>query len=355
MKKITLTSTLILGIIFFTGAVNYSRGNHDIKAELEKYIDARVGDGFCGSVLVAEKGKIILSKGWGYANREHNVPNKPQTKFRIGSITKTFTSMAILQLKAKGLLGLNDSLKKYIPDYPGGEKITVRHLLTHTSGIPDFEFFEEYVSMKTIPGPILRTIGWFKDRPLEFEPGERYKYSSSGYLLLGYIIEKVSDKPFAEYLEENILGPLHMTGTGCDSNTEILVDRAAGYTEKDGKIINADYVDMFIPHAAGAMYSTVEDMYLWHRALYTDRLLSKTLLEEIFTPLKGNYGYGWFIEEKFNRKRISHTGGIDGFTAIFDRYVGDDICIVILSNLRLRPSPLIKMREEIAAMLIGGE
>ncbi|MEA1964396.1 MAG: serine hydrolase [Candidatus Aerophobetes bacterium] len=324
----------------------------DIESKVDEYINGYLKMGsFSGSILIAEGGIILLSKGYGMANYENNVPNISQTKFRLGSVTKQFTAMAIIQLEEKGLLKVNDPLSKYLPDYPNGEEITTHHLLTHTSGIPNFTSFPEYRETIMLPSPVEKTIERFKYKPLEFAPGEKFSYSNSGYLLLGYIIEKVSGKSYEEYLKENIFQPLNMTNTGYDHHSTIIKHRASGYLLGVNGLVNADYIDMFIPYAAGALYSTVEDLYLWDRALYTEKLVSKSSLDKMFTPFKGNYGYGWFIMRAFNRKLITHGGVINGFYAYISRYADDEVCIIVLSNIE--NAPVDKISIDLAAIVFG--
>ena len=221
---------------------------------------------FCGSVLVAKDGKILLSKGYGFANYSDNIPNTSTTKFKLASVSKQFTAMAIMILEEKGKLSTNDKLTKYIPDYPNGDKITIHNLLTHTSGIPDFTSMPLFDSIMTMPFTLDREIALFKNKPLDFEPGSKHQYSNSGYLLLSYIIEKVSGKSYGDFVKENIFVPLGMKNSGLYTNKEVLKKVANGYTDNAGKIENAQYVDMSIPSGAGALYSTVEDMFLWDQS-----------------------------------------------------------------------------------------
>ena len=259
--------------------------------------------------------------------------------------------MAIMQLQEKGLLSVADPIKKYLPDYPNGEKITIHHLLTHTSGIPNLTDFPDFLETMMIPSPVEKTIERFKNKPLEFEPGEKFSYSNSGYVLLGYLIEEISGKSYEAFLNENIFQPLNMTNSGYDHNSTILKNRASGYALGVDGLINASYIDMSLPIGGGALYSNVEDLYLWDRALYTEKLVSKNTLEKMFTPFKENYAYGWSITELFNRKRISHSGGINGFAANISRYVDDDVCIIVLSNFEY--APVGEISKDLAAIVFG--
>jgi CubicO group peptidase (beta-lactamase class C family) len=345
------TGSIIAVVLLFLLGVT-SGFAQDIKPQVDELINAYMKmDKFTGSILIAKDGKILVSKGYGMANRELDVINTPQTKFRLGSVTKQFTALAIMQLQERGLLNVNDPIKKYIPDYPSGDKITIHHLLTHTSGIPNLTDFPDFTETMMIPSPVEKTIERFKNKPLEFEPGEKFSYSNSGYVLLGYLIEKISGKSYESFLNENIFQPLNMTNTGYDHNSTILKNRASGYSLDKDELINAPYIDMSLPIGGGALYSTVEDLYLWDRALYTEKLVSKASLEKMFTPFKEDYGYGWTITELFKRKRISHSGGINGFSCNISRYVNDDACIIVLSNFEY--APVGQIGKDLAAIVFG--
>lgn len=344
--KRTVQTILVIAILSAAAAAQ------DLARRADEYINRYVKNNqFSGAVLVARGGKVVLSKGYGMANYELDVANVAQTKFRLGSITKQFTAMAILQLQEKGLLSVDDPVTKYFPDYKIAEKVTIHHLLSHTSGIHSFTSDPGYGQIMTLPSPVEKTIARFKDKPLDFAPGEKWDYSNSGYILLGAIIEKVSGKSYEAYLKENIFDPLGMVNTGYDHSDVILKNRAAGYQINGSKMINAPYLDMTIPHAAGALYSNVEDLYLWDRALYTEKLVKKASLEKMFTPVKNYYGYGWAIENQKDHKRISHNGGINGFGTQINRYVNDDVCVIVLSNLV--PSPVGKIANDLGTIAFG--
>jgi len=360
MRGATVTvSILLLVFVFLTATTCVAQ---DIEATVDEYVSAylRIGN-FSGSILVAREGKILLNKGYGMADLEHDVPNTPQTIFRLGSVTKQFTSMAIMQLQEKGRLNVDDPITKYLPTYPSDERITIHHLLTHTSGIPNFTSFPDYEKTMMFPSPLEKTIERFKDKPLEFTPGEKFKYSNSGYILLGYIIEKVCGTSYEEFLKENIFQPLNMMSSGYDHHHTLLKHRASGYSTGGGGLTNVAYIDMSIPHAAGALYSTVEDLYLWDRALYTEKLVKKSSLDRMFTPfveaesgaIKGHYAYGWNVLSLFDRKVIGHGGGINGFRTNIARYVDDDVCIIVLGNIHTAPVDKISM--DLAAVVFGEE
>lgn len=309
--------------------------NRNLKKNLDFYVQTLAEQKkFSGSVLVAKDREILLNKGYGMANYEHDVANTPHTKFRLGSITKQFTAMAIMQLYEQGLLKLDDKLSKYIPDYPNGDKIAIHHLLTHTSGVA--YDINDWKKNKIKPHTLEKLIERFKYTPLDFEPGERYKYSNAGYILLSYIIEKASGKTFDTFLKENIFAPLSMNDSGYDTSTSVLKNRASGYALIGNTIVNAEYINMSVPAGAGALYSTVEDLYVWDRALYTEKLLSKKSLATIFNSHMSSdfpgYGYGWITRRSKGRFIAEHLGFIDGFSTNILRYPDDDGFIVVLSN-----------------------
>jgi len=331
IKEITILF-ITLFLILALSMVSFSQ---TLEEKVDEYINPHIQmEKFSGSILIAQKGEILLSKGYGMANYEHNVPNTPHTKFRMGSLSKQFTAMAIMQLEEKGLLNVEDPIIKYFPDYPEtGKIITIHHLLTHTSGIPSFTGFPDFQKTSMMPSSLEETIARFKDKALEFAPGEKYNYSNSGYILLGAIIEKVSGQSYEMFLKENIFQPLKMVNTGYDHHNTILKDRAAGYFLGNEGLNNAAYTDMSIPHAAGSLYTTAEDLYLWDRALYTEKLVKESSLDKIFTPFMENYGYGWEIGDSFNRKVVAHSGGINGFTTRIVRYLDDEVCVIVLINI----------------------
>jgi CubicO group peptidase (beta-lactamase class C family) len=240
-----------------------------------------------------------------------------------------------MQLQEKGELNVNDPITKYLPDYPKepGDRITIKHLLTHTSGIPNYTDLPDLMARRTEPITLTDLIATFKDKPLDFQPGEKWKYSNSGYVLLGAIIEAVAKEPFDRYFEENILKPAGMKETGADFYALSANQRAIGYSYSDsGKFIAAAKVHKTVPAAAGALYSNVEDMLIWDQALYGDKIVTRKSLAEMFTPVKNDYGYGWLIDTVYSHKRVWHNGGIDGFSTTFHRILDDSTCVVVLCN-----------------------
>jgi CubicO group peptidase (beta-lactamase class C family) len=296
---------------------------------------------FNGSVLVAENGKVIYKKGFGLANMEWNIPNTPETRFRLGSITKQFTATLILQLVEQGKIKLDGKLSDYLPDYRKdvGEKVTIHQLLTHTSGIPSYTGLPGFIrDVSRNPYAVDEFVKKFASNDLEFEPGSKFSYNNSGYFLLGAIIEKITGRPYEQVIKEKIFEPLGMKNSGYDHAATILEKRASGYIKTRDGYLNAPYLDMSLPYAAGSLYSTVEDLFLWDQALYTDRLLSEQSKAVMYKPYLQNYAYGWVITKaKLGSgpetvTSIGHNGGINGFNTLLVRYPEQRNLIVLLDN-----------------------
>ena len=242
---------------------------------------------FMGTALVARGGQVIFSKGYGSADLEWDVPNSPDTKFRLGSVTKQFTAASILLLEERGKLNVSDPVKKYLPDAPAAwDKITIFHVLTHTSGIPNFTGFPDYPKLEPFAATPEELVARFRDKPLDFEPGEKWKYSNSGYVLLGYLIEKITGDSYEKFVRENIFTPLGMKDSGYDSNSAVIPHRASGYVPGKNGFENAGFVHMSIPQGAGALYSTTEDLLKWEQGLFGGKLLKAASLQKMTTPFK---------------------------------------------------------------------
>ena len=313
-----------------------SANAEDIAKKVDAYMTPLVEQQtFSGSILIARGGKILINKGYGMTNYEHGIPNTGKTKFRIGSVTKQFTAVAIMQLVEKGKVSLKAHISEYLPYFRKDidSKITVHHLLVHSSGLPNYTDLPNfYAEHSRSAYKVKDFVVQLCSGDLEFEPGSTWKYSNSGYFILGAIIEAVTGQTYEEYLNEHIFGPAGMENSGYDNPETILENRATGYKTGKNGLENAGYLDMSIPYAAGSLYSTTEDLYKWDRILYTDKILSKKSKELMFTPYIAYYGYGWFIAPKNGHTNYSHSGGINGFVCNFARYVDDDACIVVLAN-----------------------
>jgi CubicO group peptidase (beta-lactamase class C family) len=302
---------------------------------MEQVVQSFVKDNqFMGAVLVARGDDVLLDKGYGFANLEWSIPDSPKTKFRLGSITKQFTAASILLLEQSGKLNVNDAVKKYMPDAPAAwDNITIFHLLTHTSGIPNFTSFSDYRKLEPFSTTVAELVARFRDKPLDFQPGEKWSYSNSGYVLLGYLLEKLSGESYARFVEDNIFKPLCMVDSGYDSNSAVIPNRASGYTRGQNGMVNAGYIDMTIPLSAGALYSTTEDLLRWEQGLFGGKLLSPASLKKMTTPFKNDYGFGLGIHSVNGHEEIAHGGGIEGFNTALAYYPDDRLTVVVLGNV----------------------
>jgi CubicO group peptidase (beta-lactamase class C family) len=334
MKCLAMRNTLTVAALFLLTLATTASSQD--AARMERVVqDAVQKRTFSGAVLVARGSEILLSKGYGLANVEWDVPNAPTTKFRLGSITKQFTAASILLLEERGRLKTDERLKTYLPDIPPAwDRITVRNLLTHTSGIPNFTALASYHDLQVSPTSPDKIIAMLKERPLDFEPGEKMLYSNSGYVVLGAIIERVTGGSYAEFVTKNLFAPLGMTDSGYDSNTAIIPRRAAGYTSGPAGPLNAGYIHMSVPHAAGALYSTTLDLLKWEQALFGGKVLQPASLQKMTTPFKNDYAFGLLVHTtKEGRKVVEHNGGIDGFNTHLAYYPDSKITVIVLANL----------------------
>lgn len=330
---------IVLLFAFQNVSAQKALSNQQITAKVDEYMKSAIEfERFSGSILIARDGKPIVSKSYGMANVELDVPNTPKTVFRLASITKQFTATAIMILQERGKLNINDNACKYLADCPAAwQTITIRHLLTMTHGIPGVNGLE-LGALRGLPVPWDQWLAATSKKPLDFIPGEKFKYANSGYTLLGFIIERVSGKSYGEFLQENIFTPLEMKQTGYEDPLKIIKNRATGYRYLPGEpIANVPYAEMIRLYAAGGIYSTTEDLLLWDQALYTEKLLSKKSIDEMFTPFRDmypgkSYAYGWWTSQKFGRQEIAHGGNLAGFITYIARFPSDRVTVIVLSN-----------------------
>src|SRR5450432_531700 len=288
MKKLFI-SFLLLPVV--------SLAQKNISTLFDNYMQAQVNvNEFTGTVLVAQKGKIIYEKAFGMADREWNIPNTVQSKFEIGSVTKQFTSACILQMVDQGKLSLDDKLSKYFADFPKADSVTIHMLLTHTSGIKNITEVTEFGKVATLPLEKDSLVALIKKQPYIFSPGTKWSYSSSGYFLLGYIIEKVSGKSYSDYVYNNVIQKAGLKNTCVNRWDSILLYRAKGYGKTTGGWKNADYISMEGPYSAGAIISTIEDLYQWNNALFSNKIISAASFSKITTLYKKHLGFVFFIE-----------------------------------------------------------
>lgn len=316
-----------------------ARSPQQIAAEIDNYMKSAVEfERFTGAILVAQNGKPIVSKGYGMANVELDAPNTPRTVFRLASLTKQFTAASILMLQQQGKLNINDPFCKYLTDCPPAwQPITIRQLLTMSSGIPGVTA-SDFGPLRGLPVPWDQWLEATKKKPLDFKPGEEFRYANSGYNLMGFIIERLSGKTYGEFLQENIFDPLGMKQTGYENPRRIIKNRATGYQQLPGDpLTNVPYAEIVGLYAAGGIYSTTEDLLLWDQALYSDKLLPQKSIEDMMTPqnemLPGkSYGLGFWISSRHGRKEVAHGGNLAGFITYIARYPADRVTVIVLSN-----------------------
>jgi D-alanyl-D-alanine carboxypeptidase len=365
-KNCTLTTgfALILLVAFASASVAEQSPQHpaaQVASELDRLLSPRFpADGPGAAVVLVKDGRVIFRKGYGMANLELKTPMQPDMVFEIGSITKQFTSTAILMLVEQGRLSLDDDLHKYLPDYPDkGAKISIENLLTHTSGIKSYTSDLKWRSMWRQDMTVQQIIDITKDDALEFPPGTKWKYDNTGYILLGAIIEKVSGLSYADYVRKNIFEPLGMKHSYYGSNSAVIPGRASGYSKDGGSWVNATYLSMTQPYAAGSLMSSVDDLAIWDAAVSAGKLLSKASWDHAFTPYKlangddTHYGFGWSIDAYDGHSIVRHNGGIFGYVSEVARLPNDHVYVALLTNSDGHNFDTGFVATELAAVAIG--
>lgn len=301
---------------------------------------------FSGVVLIAKEGDVVFQKAYGMADRVKGRPNTLEEEFRAGSLTKMFTATAILQLVREGKLSLTDPLSRFVPTTPNGQKIQVRHLLSHTSGLRGGVDRDALVSLE-------ETVGRYKDSVLAFEPGERHEYNNFNYIFLSYIAEKVSGQSLPQLLRERIFQKAGMNHTGLDVADRVSAHKAMGYrsSRQNGEWEPMMHPDVALASGAGAMYTTVGDLYKWSQAVTAGTVLDTATQRAAFTPVKGGYGLGWMVNNRNGRTGMGHTGSIDGYIAYFMKYPKEDVTIIFLSNYHDARGQ--QMANDLAAVVFG--
>lgn len=357
MKNLKTALLLMVTFLMFHSNANAQLNNSQSKALIKKELQNHFQSDEPGvTLIVAKKGEIVFSGAAGMANLELNVPMKANNVLRIGSITKQFTAIAILMLQEQGKLSIQDDISKFLPSYPTKDKkITIEHLLTHTSGIRSYTSLPGFMQKIRDDKSTSEMLDVFKDKDMLFDPGTEFSYNNSGYFLLGVIIEKVSGMTYEDFIEKNIFEKIGMKNSYYGRADQIIPNRASGYELENGEIINAPYLSMTIPYAAGSLLSTVEDLYKWNQAVHKYQLVKKASLDKAITSyvLKNgestDYGYGWGVNSFYGGKTIQHSGGINGFTTNVMYLPEQDIFIAAFSNGK-DPSFFTQL---IAAKMIG--
>jgi CubicO group peptidase (beta-lactamase class C family) len=317
-------------------------------ARMEHAVQSYVSSGtFAGSVLVAHGSDVIVSKGYGLANVEWNIPSTPSARFKVASITKQFTAAAILLLEERGRLKVDDLVKTHLPDAPAAwDRITLFHLLTHTAGFPGLQSppTGRQAPVESPDGTVAGYVAALMQRPLESQPGERFNYTNAGYFILGHLIQKLTGQSYETFIRENIFTPLGMKDSALDGPA-VIARRAGSYTVTPNGLVNASYAsDRVLPNTAAGMYSTTEDLLRWQNGLYGGKVISKASLQKMTTPFKGDYGLGVYIRTIDGRRAATHGGGAPPF-ANLTYFLDRGISVVVLGNLSVAPAP------EIAAYL----
>lgn len=305
----------------------------DYRFLLQQYMDAKANvTSFSGVVLVMKKGDTLLKKTYGYSNKKLNVPTTFNNQYCLGSVTKQFTAACILQLEEKGKLKTTDKLSKFFPDFPRGDSVTLHMLLNHTSGLPDFLDKFEWTS-DTSTQSQKQIYSMIKNLPYQFSPGTGVAYSNVGYYLLGLIVQKASGLKYGIYLNQHIFKPAGMKSSGLLSSNDSIANLSKVFVKNDTAIIESEIYKYFdVVFSAGAMYSTASDLYKWDRVLMGNKILSSESKKKMFTPNPQHFGYGFIIDTLASHPVIFHDGKYDVYTAIIDRFVVDDACIIVLSN-----------------------
>ena len=338
MKNRLLSLVLIISSLLCTkGSLLYSQS---IELSIDSLIATKFQSDQPGGVFLASRqGKVIYKKAVGLANLELGVPMQTNHVFEIGSLSKQFTAIAIMMLLEEGKLGLDDPVTKYIPDYPtAGHSITIHHLLTHTSGVKDFTQVSGLNDIASIDKTPLELIDFFKNEPMDFPPGEQYKYNNSGYVLLGYIIEVVSGASYEDFINNQIFQKVGMTSSNYNSHSKVIKNRASGYQLKKEQLLNRRIISFTLPYASGALMSTVDDMYKWQKAITNHELINKETTEKVFTNYttsNGNpidYGYGWHLKDSDDYLFIEHGGSIFGFKSMGVYIPEVDLYVIGFSN-----------------------
>ncbi|HVZ28813.1 MAG TPA: serine hydrolase [Asticcacaulis sp.] len=356
MKKAILSPGLLCALALaspvFAAPAPAAPDVKKMDALVQSYVDSGQ---FMGAVLVVQDGKVLLDKGYGYANLEWQTPMTADAKFRIGSMTKQFTAVSILLLEERGKLSTDDLISKYLPGLPAAwDKITIKNLLTHTSGIPNYTASPEIMTVMRQSQTPNQIVALVRDKPLDFPTDSQYAYSNTNYVLLGMIVEKASGQPYARFLQDNIFTPLHMTDTGYDSNSRLLPHRALGYQPGRAGLENAPFVDMSTPFSAGALYSTTHDLRLWEEALFGGKVLQPASLTKMTTPYKNDYGFGLINRvDGAGRRIIEHGGAINGFNSEMAWFPDEKGMIIVLDNIAGNASNSI--RSDLEGIVHGSE
>jgi CubicO group peptidase (beta-lactamase class C family) len=331
----------------------HGTGAHPALAMSRYLLAAERAWNFRGAVLVARGDELVFSGGYGYADAAGTVQNTAATRFSIGSVTKTFTAAAILRLRDEGLLKLDDPVADYVPEYgpPGAAGVTLRRLLSHAAGVPDIAAAPRDPVALTEPRTPLELLASFKDRPLDFEPGTRSRYSNAGYVLLGLAVERVAGMPYPDYVKDRLLAPLEMAHTSYGVDASARDEYALGLVEgPDGLFREASRFHPSLGYSAGGLYSSVEDLRTWVRGLEGGGILTQDSWADMTTAQEDGFGLGWLVMKTWDRKDVAHGGGAPGYDAWIELWPEDGIFVAVLSNSG--GAPVGEIGRSLAAVLL---
>lgn len=368
----SLSAVLIASASVLLMSPSASCQQKDLEKEIDRYLSSRTELGrYSGAVLIGRNGKVLLRKGYGFADVEKKTPYTPNTQHEVASISKMFTSMAALKLRDQHRLQLSDSICKYLEDCPESwQPVTIQHLMRHASGIPDYEEkldlgSDKYVEFMTRRDASAEVLADAKKLPLDFKPGEKFHYSNTGYVVLSYVVQAAAKQPFAEFVTKSLLRPAGMKHSGVFGFGKWPQHLANGYTHGDigwdkmlagvaltaGHLKKVKQLSLTPPAGDAGIYSTIDDLYRWSELMDGSPLIPASEAAEVFTPSLGGYGYGWFIDRSFERARLSHTGSFPGYSTDIIKFPDDKITIVVFSNLdRARMS---RIRRDLSAIVLG--
>jgi CubicO group peptidase (beta-lactamase class C family) len=346
---------ILVGLFSATG---FSQAN-ELNTRLDQIIRFEVENKrFMGSVLVVRDDRMLFSQSYGFGNIASNTPNTAATRYPIASPTKQFTAAAILLLETEGMLKLDAPIKTYWPDAPAAwGKVTLFHLLSHTSGIPDVTESTEYSQWVRAGTPAKDILEYFRDKPLKFEPGSQYRYSNVGYILISFLIERISGETYGGFLRDRIFTPLGMNDSGVDSTTTAVARHATGYASRAGDLVTASPMNMSFLSGAGDLYSTTGDMRLWFQGLFGGRLLPPEAVRRMTTPVKEPWALGVAVltadvgTEK-DLTIVTHDGNVYGFSSGFAYFIEDRVMVIVLANVE--GDVPAKLKEQLAEVVFGG-
>ncbi|MBT8220061.1 MAG: beta-lactamase family protein [Bacteroidia bacterium] len=346
----SIFTTILVCLTFLINA-------QELEQKVDEYLAPLVNSGdFYGTVLFAKDGKTELVKGYGFAHLEHSIKNTPKTVYHIASVNKPITAVGVMYLHQNGILNIDDPISRQLPNYPNGNKITIKHLLSQASGIPSYNTFPDYGDYAKRENTLKDVVDWFKDKDLLFEPGAEYGYSNSNFVLLAYIIENVSGLAYQNFMEKNIFQPLEMMHTKPYKYDEIIPDRAEGYDPANTTfgLKKTGFYNNSIKIGSGALYSTVGDLLKLDQALYKEDIINEATKKLMFTSIDDNeYGLGWGIWKRFDKNKHDHDGASPGSVAYFSRYPDEKVTIIFLGNINT--GAFNRMKYDLAAIYFNKE